>query len=74
MIMIAWYTCEDACAQTRVFRIQTIIMSFNGFWPVAREHHYRRVLVCTHDSFLIRCQRGHPGVVLPLVISDSANH
>ena len=23
----------------------------------------------THVSFLIRCQRGHPGVVLPLVIS-----
>ena len=29
---------------------------------------------CTHDSFLIRRQRGHPGVVLPLVISNPANH
>ena len=28
----------------------------------------------THGSFLIRRQRGHPGVVLPLVISNSANH
>ena len=27
-----------------------------------------------HGSFLIRRQRGHPGVVLPLVISDLANH
>ena len=27
----------------------------------------------THGSFLIRRQRGHPGVVLPLVISNSAN-
>ena len=30
--------------------------------------------VCTHGSFLIRRQRGHPGVVLPLVISNPANH
>ena len=28
----------------------------------------------THGSILIRRQRGHPGVVLPLVISNSANH
>ena len=28
---------------------------------------------CTHGSFLIRRQRGHAGVVLPLVVSDSAN-
>ena len=28
----------------------------------------------THGSFLIRRQRGHPGVVLPLVTSSSANH
>ena len=28
----------------------------------------------THGSFLIRRQRGHPGVALPLVISNSANH
>ena len=28
----------------------------------------------THGSFLIRRRRGHPGVVLPLVISNSANH
>ena len=28
----------------------------------------------THGSFLIRSQRGRPGVVLPLVISNSANH
>ena len=28
----------------------------------------------THGSFLIRRQRSHPGVVLPLVISNSANH
>ena len=28
----------------------------------------------THGSFLIRRQRGHPDVVLPLVISNSANH
>ena len=28
----------------------------------------------THGSFLIRRQRGDPGVVLPLVISNSANH
>ena len=27
-----------------------------------------------HGSFLIRRQRGHPGVALPLVISNSANH
>ena len=27
-----------------------------------------------HGSFLIRRQRGHPGLVLPLVISNSANH
>ena len=27
----------------------------------------------THDSFLIRRQRGHPGVVLPLAIFKSAN-
>ena len=27
-----------------------------------------------HGSFLIRRQRGHPGVVLPLVISNSAHH
>ena len=26
-----------------------------------------------HGSFLIRHQRGHPGVALPLVISNSAN-
>ena len=31
-------------------------------------------LQTTHGSFLIRRQRGHPGVVLPLVISNSANH
>ena len=29
---------------------------------------------CAHGSFLIRRRRGHPGVVLALVISDSANH
>ena len=28
----------------------------------------------THGSFPIRRQRGHPGVVLPLVISNSATH
>ena len=28
----------------------------------------------THGSFLVRRQRGHPGVVLPPVIYDSANH
>ena len=28
----------------------------------------------THGSFPIRRQRDHPGVVLPLVISNSANH
>ena len=28
----------------------------------------------THSSFLIRRQGGHPGVVLPLVISNSAKH
>ena len=28
----------------------------------------------THGSFLIRRQRGHPGVVLPLVIYNSANY
>ena len=27
-----------------------------------------------HGSSLIRRQRGHPGVVLPPFISDSANH
>ena len=27
-----------------------------------------------HGSFLIRRQRGHPGVVLPLVVSDLVNH
>ena len=27
-----------------------------------------------HGSFLIRRQGGHPGVVLPLAISNSANH
>ena len=27
----------------------------------------------THGSFLIRRQRGRPGVVLPLVVSNSAN-
>ena len=27
----------------------------------------------TRGSFLIPCQRGHPGVVLPLVMSKSAN-
>ena len=32
-------------------------------------HHF----TCTHGSFLIRCQRGHPGVVLPLVVSNSAS-
>ena len=26
-----------------------------------------------HGSFLVRRQRGHPGVALPLVISNSAN-
>ena len=31
------------------------------------------VLLCTHGSFLIRRQRGHPGVALPLVIYNSAN-
>ena len=28
----------------------------------------------THGKFLIRRQRGHPGVVLRLVMYDSANH
>ena len=28
----------------------------------------------THGSFLIRRQRGHPGFVLPLLISNSANN
>ena len=28
----------------------------------------------THGSFLIRCQRVHPGVVLLLIIYTSANH
>ena len=28
----------------------------------------------THGSFLIRRHRGHPGVVLPLAVSTSANH
>ena len=31
-----------------------------------------RGVVSTHGSSLIRRQRGHPGVVLPLVIYDSA--
>ena len=30
-------------------------------------------LRCTRGSFLIRRQRGHPGVVIPFVISDLAN-
>ena len=30
--------------------------------------------VCVQGSFLIRRQRGHPGVDLPIVISNSANH
>ena len=30
-------------------------------------------VVDTHGSFLIRRQRGHPGVVLPLVVSNPAN-
>ena len=34
-----------------------------------RRQHLRK-----HGSFLIRRRRGHPGVVLPLVISNSANH
>ena len=29
---------------------------------------------CTHGSILIRRRRGHPGVVLPLVVSNSADH
>ena len=29
---------------------------------------------CTHTSFIIRRQRGHPGLVLPLAISNSANN
>ena len=29
---------------------------------------------CTHGPFLIRRQRGHPGVALPLAIFYSANH
>ena len=29
---------------------------------------------CTHGSFLTRRQRGHPGLVLSLVASSSANH
>ena len=39
-----------------------------------------RAYLCTHTpwgshgSFLIRRQRGHPGVVLQLVICSSANH
>ena len=31
-------------------------------------------VTCTHGSFLVRRQRGHPGVVLPLGISNSAKH
>ena len=30
--------------------------------------------MATHGSFPIRRQRGHPGVVLPLAISNSAGH
>ena len=30
------------------------------------------IAISTHGSCLIRRQRGHPGVVLPLVISNSA--
>ena len=33
-----------------------------------------KTVLSTHGSFLIRHQRGHPGVVLPHVISNSANH
>ena len=33
-----------------------------------------RAFTCTHGSCLIRRQSGHPGVVLPLVVSNSANH
>ena len=32
------------------------------------------VIGCTHGWFLTRRQRGHPDVVVPLVISNSANH
>ena len=31
-------------------------------------------VACAHGSFLIRRQRGHPGLVLPLVIYNSVNH
>ena len=35
---------------------------------------YIYIVVSTHNSFLIRRQRGHPGVVVPPVISNLANN
>ena len=44
----------------------------------ARRHAFEkkqaRVRTHTHGSFQIRRQRGYPGVVLQLVVSNSANH
>ena len=42
--------------------------------PKRREQPSFREAVITHGSFLIRRQRGHPGVALPLVVSASAKH
>ena len=33
-----------------------------------------RCIACTHGSFSIRRQRGRPGVILQLVVSNSASH
>ena len=44
-------------------------------WPMRKDDtHKSRSVIPTHGSFLIRCQRGHAGVVLPLVIYNSTSH
>ena len=57
-VCVCVFVCARAYAQTPVH--------------TATQHDLQ--LENTHDVFLIRCQRGHPGVVLLLVISNSVNN
>ena len=57
------------CDATRCNAMRHAVTMCKTWRAEARPH------VCTRGSFLIRSQRGHPGVVLlPPVISNSANH
>ena len=65
--------CNSTCSWLLANCLSASSSCASAWWP-----RFRAMLTipcrCTHGLLRIRRQRGHPGVVLPLVISNSASH